>query len=105
MDCFWTSVPGCLCSSHGATKKSDEYHGGAIIVDHISSYIDIRHQVTLGTADTIRSKHAYEQDAYEVWVVIKMFRTDNGVFCSKDFIEEIFKISQQIVLSGVGAAH
>ena len=38
-------------------------------------------------------------------VVIRKFRTDNGAFNSKDFIEALFKSKQQVEFSRVGAPH
>ena len=76
--------------------------GGTLFVDHGSSKIDIFHQVSLGTSDTIRSKELYEQAAAESGVQIKHYRGDNGVYRSSAFKKNIQKRQQNITFFGVG---
>ena len=45
-----SSCPGRLCSSQGGTNHSDMFHGGTIFADNATGYIDVRHQVSLGSS-------------------------------------------------------
>ena len=60
-------------------------------------------QVSLGAADTIRSKDLSEYHASEVGVAIKQYHGDNGVYKSKLFTEDLDKHHQTMTYSGVGA--
>ena len=70
--------------------------------DHTSSQIQVYHQVSLGTSDTIRSKQQYELEAEAAGVKILSYRGDNGVYKSKDFKVELAKRGQTMSYSGVG---
>ena len=65
------------------------FHGGTIFVDNATSCIDIRHQVSLGSSETIKSKLGFERDACDSGVVIESYHTDNGIFTSKEFMEVV----------------
>ena len=81
------------------------FHGGAIFVDHATGYIDIRHQVSLNAADTIKSKLMFEREGFNSGVVVQNYHTDNGVFTSTAFMEQLISAKQDIRFSGSGAAH
>ena len=46
------------------------YFGGTLFNDHASSQIQVYHEVSLGTSDTIRSKQQYELEAGSAGVKI-----------------------------------
>ena len=75
--------------------------GGSIFIDHGSSKIDIYHQVSLDTSDTIRRKELYEKSAAESGVEIKHYRGENGVYRSAAFKQDVKKRDQSMDLSGV----
>ena len=81
------------------------FHGGAIFVDHATGYLDIRHQVSLNAADTIKSKLMFEREGFNSGVVIQNYHTDNGVFTSTAFMEHLISTKQDIRFSSSGAAH
>ena len=81
------------------------FHGGTIFVDNATSYIDVRHQVSLGSSKTVKSKLAFERDACDSGVVISSHHTDNGIFTSKEFMEVVLHQDQKVRFSRVGAAH
>ena len=41
------------------------FSGGTIFLDHVSQFIDLHCQVTLGATDTFRSKELHEMHAAE----------------------------------------
>ena len=89
-DCVSTNqyecrVKGRLPSTRGREDHHKMYCGGTLFNDHVSSKIDVFHQVSLGSTDTVRSKHVYEQRAADVGVKIIKYRGDNGVYKSKEF--------------------
>ena len=85
--------------------NASTFCGGAIFVDHASRYIGLQHQITLGAADTIRSKLLFEGAAEDDGIIIQNYHTDNGVFSSKELLQELVSKGQKIRLAGSGAAH
>ena len=61
--------------------------------------------MSLGASNTIASKMKFERDAAAVGITVKSYVTDNGIYTSKDFLDELSKKDQTIRLSGVGAHH
>ena len=64
-----SSCPGRLYSSCGATNHSDMFHGRTIFVDNATGYIDVRHQVSLGSSETVKSKLGFQRHACNSGVV------------------------------------
>lgn len=104
MDHYECRQPGRLYASKGSSR-AQSFCGGAIFVDHATGYVSIQHQVTLGAADTIQSKVRFERAALEDGVIIQGYHTDNGVFSSKEFMEELMHKGQNVRFSGAGAGH
>ena len=100
-----SSCPGRLHSSRGGTNHSDMFNGGTIFADNATGCIDVRHQVSLGSSETVKSKLGFERDACDSGVVISSCHTDNEIFTSKDFMEVDLCQHQKVRFSGVGAAH
>ena len=97
--------PGRLYSSRGSTQRQDMFVGGTIFADISSRYISVHHQVSLAASDTIHSKIKFEQEAFHSGVQITKYHTDNGVFKSHAFLEELAKHKQEINNSGSGTPH
>ena len=87
----------------GIEAEKDQYCGSTVSFDAASGYIHVEHQVTLSASDTIMSKNAFERAARDAGVTIQEYHTDNGVYQSKAFAEEISKNMQTIRFSVVGA--
>ncbi|MGH7974205.1 MAG: hypothetical protein ACREBR_01670, partial [bacterium] len=81
------------------------YCGGTIFCDHTSGLIDVRHQVSFGATDTIRSKNLFERMAASHGVYIENYHSDNGIFSSFEFRRHLENLHQGQTLSGVGAHH
>ena len=78
---------------------------GILFCDVASGKISAHHQISFAASDTIALKIKYERDAGSTGVTIKQYCTDNGVYMSTDFLEELGKKDQTLCLSGVGAHH
>ena len=105
LDQYQSAVKGRLFHTRGKEQSHEQYSGGTTGVDHASGYIFHRHQVSLRTVDTIKSKHVWEHWARQCGVPIKHYHSDNGVFDSKDFKHDVQLRNQSISFSGVGAHH
>jgi hypothetical protein len=105
LDHFESRIRGRLPGTKGKEKERDRYCGGLIAVDHASGYIHINCQVSLRAGETIESKKKFEIFARKNGVSIKKYHTDNGTFDSAAFRDEVARLEQDIVFSGVGAHH
>jgi hypothetical protein len=104
-DQFVSSVPGRLLNTYGKEKDSEKQTGGTIWVDAASGFVAVDTQVSLGAAETLRSKAKFEREAHRHGTKILSYRADNGVYKSKAFTDDCKLKSQSIDFSGVGAHH
>ena len=81
------------------------FSGGCVFIDHASGYVSIKHQVAINATETVKAKLTFEREAQSQGVVIKGYHTDNGIFNSSEFMEELLKKQQKIRFSGAGASH
>ena len=105
MDQYQSSVRGRLEHTFGKEKEDDKYYGGTIFVDHASTKIFIRHQVSLRAGETIVSKRLFEQECKQYGITVNHYHADHGVFDAEEFLDEVNKNGQTIDFSGVGAHH
>ena len=75
------------------------------MVNHVSSKIFLRNQVSLRVGETLQTVKSFEQEAASYGVKITSYRSDNFPFNSYDFINHIESNFQTIDFSGVGAHH
>ena len=94
---------GRLLHTAGREADSDKFCGSTVFCDGASGYIHLEHQVTLNASDTINAKTAFEQHARDLGVSIESYHTDNGIYSSAAFTQEIAANYQKIKFSGVGA--
>ncbi len=104
-DQFVSSVPGRLPNTYGREREQDKYSGGTIFVDNASGYVGLYNQVSLGAAETIKSKHSFERDAVRQGILIRGYQGDNGVYRSEEFRQDLHQFNQTIQFCGVGAHH
>jgi hypothetical protein len=102
---YKSAVQGRLATTKGRESFDHKYASGTRFCNHASGYIQCFHQVSLSTADTLISKHAFERSAKSCGVKIKTYHGDNGVFKSKEFMDSLTKSDQELKVSGVGAHH
>ncbi|MGH7974178.1 MAG: hypothetical protein ACREBR_01535, partial [bacterium] len=105
VDQYESRVRGRLKTSRGKTVEHEMICGGTIFCDHASHLIDVRHQLTFGATDTIRSKRMFERMALSNGVLPKTYHSDNGVFTATQFRQHLEEFNQGLSLSGVGAHH
>ena len=65
----------------------------------------IKHQVAINDTETVKAKLTFKRQAQSKGVVIKGYHTDNGIFNSSAFMEELLKKQQKLRFSGAGASH
>jgi hypothetical protein len=104
-DQYVCKLKGRLQTSRGKEKDAEMYTGGTIYVDSASGFVYVQNQVSLGVIETLRGKHLFEREIGTCGVTIRAFRTDNGVFKSKEFQDNLNIRGQFIDFSGVGAHH
>ena len=104
-DQFVSSLKGRLPHTFGKEREEEKYVGGTIFVDDASEFMYVENQVSLGAAETIRSKDNFERECIQHGINIKSYRCDNGVYRSKAFLDDLKSKQQAIQFSGVGAHH
>jgi hypothetical protein len=104
-DQYESSLPGRVFGRRGAAIHSKTYRGGTLFCDAASTRIFLQHQMTLAAQETIETKLTFERDASQAGVQVKSYRTDNGIFTSKEFLDSLVQDKQVISHSGVGGHH
>ena len=105
MDHFIVSTPGRSYNSRGSDSHDKMFKGGVIFVDHASGYVFVVPVVNFTAGEAIRAKREFEQEMASMGVVALHYHTDNGVFTTAEFQDELAKLNQGLSLSGVGAHH
>ena len=77
VDQYESRVHGRLWGSHGKTKEENMFCGGMIFVDHASGLIQVEHQVSLGTMDTLIAKCSFKKMALQHGMMIQNYHGDN----------------------------
>jgi hypothetical protein len=77
VDQYISALPGRLLNTKGKEAKKDMYCGGTIFVDHASSRVFIKNQVSLNAGETVMAKRAFEREALSNGVIIRGYHTDN----------------------------
>jgi hypothetical protein len=73
IDQYISALPGRLPNTKGKELKSNQYNGGTIFVDHATTLIYLKHQVSLNSGETLQAKKSLEQFASQFGVSIKRF--------------------------------
>jgi Reverse transcriptase (RNA-dependent DNA polymerase) len=105
IDQYISALPGRLPHTKGKESKSERYNGGTIFIDHASTFMYLRHQVSLTSGETLRSKKQFENYADQFGVKIQRYRADNVPFSSAAFLQNVKDNNQSIDFSGTGAHH
>ena len=104
MDHYESRLKGRSYTSFGKAT-SEQYVGGCIFVDHMSSYIHVGNQLGFSSSETIRAKQNYEQLALESGVVVEKYLADNGIFKAKAFVQHLCDHNQNVNYCGVNIRH
>jgi hypothetical protein len=104
-DQYESYLPGRVFNARGASVSSQKIRGGTLFADAATGFISVHHQVSLTAVETITSKLKFEREAYSAGVSVKDYRTDNGIYTSREFARELETKGQGITHSGVGGHH
>ena len=97
--------PGRLYHTKDKSYPYDMFSGGCVFINHFSGYVSIKHQVAINATETVKAKLTFERESQSQGVVIKVYHTDNGIFNSSEFMEDLFKKQQKINFSRAGTSH
>ena len=103
VDHYVCAVPGRLPKNTSTNRES--YCGGAMLVDHATRYVSIKHQSDLGGTSTSLALLEFERDSFNDGVTVQNYHTDRGVFTSAEVRDKLSRDGQGIRFSGSGAAH
>ena len=104
-DQFESRLPGQVFTGRGTRVTSQTYKGGTIFCDAATGRIKSYCQSSFTAEETIQSKLLFEAQAQGDGVTVKSYSSDNGVYQSKDFMNELIKKGQGVRRSGVGGHH
>jgi hypothetical protein len=105
VDHYESSVRGRLTSTYGKENSSLKLCGGTIFTNHYSGFIQVNHQPSLSATDTILSKNKFEASMEDCGIAVQSYHSDDGIFTSRQFEEQLQLAHQTIRFSGVGARH
>ena len=105
VDLYVATTPGRLPNTIGKEKVETQFTGGAIFVNHATRYRFNQHQHSTTTAESVLSKHAFEDHSSTHGVKICGYVADNNPFHGEDWINYCLKQQQQRHFSGVGTHH
>ena len=100
----------CGLQLGSTTKKRksypyDMYSGGCVLIDRTIGYMRIKHQVAINDTETFKEKLTFEREDKSQGVMINVYHTDNEIFNTSNFIEELLKNQKKIMFSGASASH
>jgi len=95
------NVPGKPTQHKDGAGAGQPYRGGSIFCNAASSYIHIKHQVTLTSYETIAAKVNFKKLVIEAGVTVMAYHTDNGIYCSSEFLKELHTKGQGIKMSSM----
>ena len=84
---------------------TDKYVGGCIIVDLMSSFLHVEHQLGFSGSETIKENHNFEKLALDYGVLVNSYKADNGVFKDNQFVSHIREHNYKLSYCGVNAHH
>ena len=105
-DQFIVRTPGRKLSGYGREGKELCYQGGTLYADAASRLIRVEPQVSLGAGETVNGKAKFEEWIWSLArVLAKHYHSDNGIFASEYFRQDVINKKQTQSFSGVGAQH
>ena len=105
VDHFESRLLGRTLTSFGKSTSAQQYKGGCVFVDHMSSYLHVEMQLGFSSSETIRAKQNFEKLALDHGVIVSSYHADNGTFKANAFVSHIREHNQKIQYCGVNAAH
>ena len=81
------------------------YAGDCIFVDHTTGFVHIEHMINFTATETIQAKCHFEKKMLDMGIFVQAYQSDDGIFDTAAFLEEINKELQNITFSKAGAQH
>ena len=104
VDMIHSPIGGPIPVSKGKTVR-EKYKITVIFVDQCSQLVYVTYQLSLSAAETVESKHQFEQWAASHGVQIKHYCADNGSFNARVFKESVATARQTIDFCGAYTHH
>ena len=104
-DHYISRAPGRLYHTKGKSDQSDMFSGVCVFIDHTSGYVSINHQVAINATETIKEKLTLDREDKSQGVMINVYHTENVIFNTSKFMEDLLKNHQKIGFNGAGASH
>jgi len=89
-------VRGRLFHTAGREPDKDRFCGATAFCDAASGFIHVEFQVTFNASDSIAAMEGFERDALHKGVNVQSYHTDNGIFKSKRFVQEVLQNTRAI---------
>ena len=83
--------PGRLYRTKVESGPYDIYSGGCVLIDNASHYMSIKYQVDINGTENVKEKLPFDREDKRQGLMIKVYHTDNGIFNTSKFIEELLK--------------
>jgi hypothetical protein len=103
VDLYCSFTNGRLPHTFGKEKSELQFTGGVIFVDHATCLIHNMHQLSTTTAESVLSKHVFEDYCDSFGVQICENITDNKPFHGGDWVDDCKNQRQSYKFSGVSA--
>ena len=104
-DNYILRAPGRIYHTKGKSHPFDIYSEGCVLIDHTSGYMIIKHQVAIKATETVKAKLIFEREDKSQGVMINIYHTENGIFNTSKFMEELLKKQKKIRFSGSSDSH
>ena len=104
VDQIQSGIPGFVPTWKGK-PTTKEYNAATVFVDHASKWIFLNLHESTGAEEAVNAKLCFERAIESCGVKAKQFRTDNGVFASKDFKNAVEALNQHVSFCGPYAHH
>ena len=104
VDQMVSSVPGLLAQNSGRLTRK-RYKIATVFVDHASRLGYVHVHTSTDATEALEAKHAFETCARSYGIRVKRYHADNGIFNSREFLNDIEEKKQHITFCGVGAHH
>ena len=97
-------LPGLVSQTMDKITKR-RYVSSQLVMDHASNFCHVTHLEDFSAEETLRAKHQYERIASACGNSVRKFRSDNGRFSDRAFLEDVYSSGQQIELCSISAHH
>ena len=104
VDQLISSTPGLIGQMAGFLTHK-RFVVTTVFVDHFSGLSFVHNQTSTAAEHTVEGKKAFERYAKSHGVQVQHYHADNGIFASKQFVNEVQRKGQTISFCAVNAHH